>query len=118
MLQAHPARLLRIHISEADHYQGKPLYEAIVNKCREMKIAGATVFRGLEGYGETAEIHKAHVVRHDQPIVISIVDAPDSLTRLIPVVEEMMDTGLLAVSEVKVIRIQKKAATQDGKGIG
>ena len=116
MLQAHPGKLLRIHISESDRYQGKPLYEAIVNKCREMKIAGATVFRGLEGYGETAEIHKAHVVRHDQPILISIVDTPDSLTRLIPVVEEMMDTGLMAVSEVKIVRVQKKAATPDGKG--
>ena len=115
MLQANPAKLLRIHITESDHYQGKPLYEAIVDKCREMKIAGATVFRGLEGYGETAEIHKAHVVHHDRPILISIVDKPDSLTRLIPVVEEMMDTGLLAVSEVKIVHVQKKAPTQDGK---
>ncbi len=115
MLEARPARLLRIHISESDHYQGKPLYEAIVNKCREMKIAGATVFRGLEGYGGTAEIHRAHVVRHDQPILISIVDTPDNLTRLVPVVEEMMDTGLMAVSEVKIVRVQKRAPTQDGK---
>lgn len=115
MLQAHPAKLLRIHISETDRYQGKPLYEAIVDKCREMKIAGATVFRGLEGYGGTAEIHKAHVVHHDRPILISIIDAADSLTRLVPAIEEMMDTGLLAVSEVKIVRVQKKAPTQDGK---
>ena len=54
------ARLLRIHISESDRYEGKPLYEAIVQKCRELNIAGATVFRGLEGYGETAEMHRAH----------------------------------------------------------
>lgn len=107
MQQARPARLLRIHISESDRYQGQPLYEAIVNKCREMKIAGATVFRGLEGYGGTAEIHKAHVIRHDQPILITIVDTPDSLTRLVSVVEEMMDTGMMAMSEVKVIRVQK-----------
>ena len=116
MLQAHPAKLLRIHISESDHYQGKPLYEAIVNKCREMKIAGATVFRGLEGYGGTAEIHKAHVVRHDQPILITIVDSAENLASLVPAVEEMMDTGLLALSEVKVVRVQKKVPTQDGKG--
>jgi uncharacterized protein len=118
MLQAHPARLLRIHISESDHYQGKPLYEAIVNKCREMKIAGATVFRGLEGYGGTAEIHRAHVVRHDQPILITIVDSAENLTGLVAAVEEMMDTGLLAVSEVKIVRVQKKAPTQDGKDEG
>jgi hypothetical protein len=116
MLQAHPAKLLRILISESDHYQGKALYEAIVNKCREMKIAGATVFRGLEGYGETAEIHKAHVVRRDQPILISIVDSAENLAALVPAVEEMMDTGLLALSEVKIVRVQKKATAQDGKG--
>jgi hypothetical protein len=115
MLQARPAKLLRIHISESDHYQGKPLYEAIVNKCREMKIAGATVFRGLEGYGGTAEIHRAHVVRHDQPILITIVDSAENLAGLVPAVEEMMDTGLLALSEVKVVRVQKKAPAQDGK---
>jgi hypothetical protein len=115
MLQANPDKLLRIHITESDHYQGKPLYEAIVNKCREMKIAGATVFRGLEGYGGTAEIHRAHVVRHDQPILITIVDSAENLAGLVPVVEEMMDTGLLALSEVKVVRVQKKAPTQDGK---
>jgi PII-like signaling protein len=116
MLRARPAKLLRIHISESDHYQGKPLYEAIVNKCREMKIAGATVFRGLEGYGGTAEIHKAHVVRHDQPILITIVDSAENLAALVPAVEEMMDTGLLVLSEVKVVRVQKKVPTQDGKG--
>ena len=116
MLRARPAKLLRIHISESDHYQGKPLYQAIVNKCREMKIAGATVFRGLEGYGGTAEIHKAHVVRHDQPILITIVDSAENLASLVPAVEEMMDAGLLALSEVKVVRVQKKVPTQDGKG--
>ena len=115
MLQARPAKLLRIHISESDHYQGKPLYEAIVHKCREMKIAGATVFRGLEGYGGTAEIHRAHVVRHDQPILITIVDSAENLAGLVPAVEEMMDTGLLAVSEVKIVRVQKKTPAQDGK---
>lgn len=115
MLPGQPARLLRIHISESDSYGGKPLYEAIVNKCREMKIAGATVFRGLEGYGETAELHKSHIIRHDQPILISIVDSAENLARLVPVVEEMMDTGLMAVSDVNTRRVQRKAAAPDGK---
>jgi uncharacterized protein len=110
MLQESSARLLRIHISETDRYQGKPLYEAIVAKCREMKIAGATVLRGLEGYGETAEIHKTHLIHRDQPIVISIVDTAENLDRLIPVIEEMMDTGMMAVSDVKAVRVQKKNA--------
>ena len=108
MQPEYPAKLLRIHISEADRFQGKPLYEAIVATCRELKIAGATVFRGLEGYGESAEMHKSHLARHDQPILISIVDTDDNLRRLVPVVEEMMDTGLMAVSDVRVVRVQKK----------
>ena len=116
MQQSYPARLLRIHISEGDRFQGKPLYEAIVAKCREMKIAGATVFRGLEGYGESAEMHRSHLARHDQPILISIVDSADNLSRLVPVVEAMMDTGLMAASEVTVVRVQKKVPANDGEG--
>jgi len=109
MRQGLPAKLLRIHISESDRYQGKPLYEAIVAKCRDLKIAGATVFRGLEGYGETAEMHKAHIVRHDQPIIISIVDTADNLAAIVPDIEEMIDTGMLALSEVRMVRVQKNA---------
>jgi len=116
MHQGYPARLLRIHISEGDRFQGKPLYEAIVAKCRELKIAGATVFRGLEGYGESAEMHRSHLARRDQPILISIIDSADNLGRLVPVVEEMMDTGLIAVSDVQVVRVQKKVATHEGTG--
>lgn len=116
MSQRYAAKLLRIHVSESDRYQGKPLYEAIVAKCRELKIAGATVFRGLEGYGETAEMHRAHLVRHDQPIIVTVVDSGENLAMLIPVVENMMDTGLMAVSDVQVTRVQKRAAAPYGKG--
>ena len=107
-MQTQAAKLLRIHIGESDRYQGKPLHEAIVAKCREMKIAGATVFRGLEGYGESAELHRQHLVRRDQPIVIVVIDSAESIARLIPIVEEMMDTGLLVSSEVSIKRVQKQ----------
>jgi len=107
-----PAKLLRLHFTERDRYQGKPLYEAIVEKCRELKIAGATVFRGLEGYGDTAEIHRSHVLRHDLPIVVQIVDSPENIQRLAPIVEEMMDKGLIAISDVSTIRIQKITGDQ------
>jgi PII-like signaling protein len=102
-----PAKLLRIHISESDRYRGKPLVEAIIAKCRELKMAGATVFQGLEGYGDSAELHRAHLVRNDQPIVIAIVDTAESLARLVPAVEEMLDTGVLATSDVEMIRVEK-----------
>lgn len=104
---SHPAKLLRLHFSESDRFKGKPLYEAVIEKCRELKIAGATVFRGLEGYGETAEIHRAHWIGRDQPIMVTIIDTTENLARLLPVVEEMMDNGLIATSNVECIRVQK-----------
>jgi uncharacterized protein len=87
MQAVQPGKILRIHISESDRYQGKPRLEAIVAKCRDLHIAGATVFQGLEGYGESAEMHRAHLVRHDQPIVIVIADTAENLDLLIPTVE-------------------------------
>ena len=104
------AKILRLHFGESDRYKGKPLYEAIVNRCLELKIAGATVFRGLEGFGETAEIHRHHLIRKDQPIVVTIVDTAENLARLIPEVEEMMDTGMIATSDVEYMRIERSPA--------
>ena len=104
------AKLLRLHFGESDRYEGKPLYEAIVNRCKELGIAGATVFRGLEGYGETAEIHRHHLLRKDQPIVLTVVDTAENLERLIPEVEKMMDTGMIATSDVEFLRIKKSAS--------
>lgn len=102
-----PAKLLRLHLSEHDRYRGKPLHEAIVQKCLELKIAGATVFRGLEGYGETAEILRPRILVHDLPIVLQIVDTDENIQRLLPVVEAMMDKGLMAMSDVKILRVEK-----------
>jgi PII-like signaling protein len=101
------AKILRLHFGESDQYNAKPLYEAIVDRCKELGIAGATVFRGLEGYGESAEIHRHHAIHKDQPIVVTIVDTADNLERLIPEVEEMMDTGMIATSDVDYLRIEK-----------
>jgi hypothetical protein len=102
-----PAKLVRVHFVERDRYQGKPLYEAIVNKCRELKIAGATVFRGLEGYGETAEIHRSHLLTHDLPVIVMIADTAENIERLLPEVEKMMGTGLIAMSDVQIRRVQR-----------
>jgi PII-like signaling protein len=113
MPQPSPAKILRLHFSEDAKYQGKPLYEAIIERCRNMKIAGATVFRGLEGYGETAEVHRHHLVTHDQPIIVVIVDSAENIDRLTPVVEEMLCTGMIAVSDVDMIRVQKNRPPQN-----
>jgi len=107
MKREQAAKILRIHISESDRSGDKLLYEAIIARCREMQIAGATVFRGLEGYGETGEMHTGHLVRRDQPIIIVIVDTAANVGRLVPVVEEMMHTGIIASSDVRSIRVEK-----------
>jgi PII-like signaling protein len=107
MQTSRPAKMLRLHFSESDKYHGKPLYEAVVQKCRDLSIAGATVFRGLEGYGESAEIHRHHLVMRDQPIVVTIIDSEENIRRLVPVLEEMVDTGLIAISDVQAVRITK-----------
>jgi uncharacterized protein len=107
-----PAKLLRLHFTELDRHHGKLLYEAIVGKCQELKISGATVLRGLQGYGDAAEIHRSHIIAHDLPIVVQIVDSDENIQRLLPIVEEMMDKGLIAISDVSTARIQKSARTQ------
>ena len=112
MQPSRPAKLLRLHFSEGDKYRGKPLHEAIVRKCLESSIAGATVFKGLEGYGESAEIHRAHLLTHDQPIVVMIIDSEENIRALLPVLEEMMDTGLIAISDVEVRRFTRPAAQE------
>jgi uncharacterized protein len=102
-----PAKILRIHILESDRYEGQPLFEAIVARCRELQIAGVTVFQGLEGFGESAELHRAHLVRNDAPIVIVVVDTAENVERLIQAIDGMIDTGVLAVSDVEIVRVQK-----------
>lgn len=107
MAAARAAKLLRVHISEADRWAGKPLHEAIVAKCREMGIAGATVLRGVEGYGETAELHRGGLLGRDRPVEVVVVDSEEKVAALAAAVEPMMATGVMAVSDVKALRVQK-----------
>jgi PII-like signaling protein len=106
------AKLLRIYFGEDDKWHGQPLYRAIVEKCRELDIAGATVYRGVEGYGASTLIHRVHLlsISRDAPIVVSVVDSEEKIRKLIPVLDEMVDEGLIAMSDVEVI----KYVHQDG----
>jgi uncharacterized protein len=99
------AKMLRIHFGEDDKWHDKTLYEAIVAKCRELDIAGASVFRGIEGYGASTLIRKRHLLRSsDRPIMISVIDTEEKIKTLLPALDEMVDEGLIAMSEVEVIR--------------
>lgn len=98
--------LLRIFIGESDRWHGKPLYEAIVLKARELHLAGATVLRGPMGFGASSRLHTAKVLRlsEDLPIVIEIVDSQEKIESLLPHVEAMMTGGLVTLENVKVLR--------------
>lgn len=105
------AQLLRIFIGEADKHEGKPLYEAIVLKARELHIAGATVLRGGLGYGHSSRIHTSKILRlsDDLPLVVEIVDGQDKIEAFLPVLDSMMSaagagSGLITVENVQVLQ--------------
>jgi len=100
------AKMVRVHIGEDDEWRGTPLHEAIVARCREMDIAGATVYRGILGYGANSRIHRRKVfaLSEDLPLMIAIIDTEEKIAALLPVLDEMVEEGLVAVSDVEVIK--------------
>lgn len=98
--------LLRIFIGESDMHDGKPLYEQIVLKARELHLAGATVIRGIMGFGADSRLHTAKILRlsMDLPIVIELVDTRENLDRLMPFLDEAVQEGLITMEKVKVIK--------------
>jgi hypothetical protein len=99
--------MLRIHFGEDDKWENKPLYEAIVAKCKELGIAGAIVYRGTEGYGSSARIRHARALSRDAPIMLSIIDKDEQIQKLIPHLDAMVEEGLIAMSHVEVLRYSK-----------
>jgi uncharacterized protein len=100
------ARMLRIHFTEADKWQGEPLYEAIVAKCHDLGLAGATVYRGLEGFGASARIYHARSlsISKNAPIMVSVIDTEEQIQKLILHLDQMIAGGMIASSTVEVIR--------------
>ena len=98
-------KLLRIFIGESDLYHHKPLYEAIVQRAREEGLAGATVLRGMEGFGKRSHLHTSRILRlsEDLPILIEIVDREDRVNAFLPIAEEMVGDGLITMENVQVI---------------
>lgn len=97
--------LMRIHIGERDRHQGKPLYEAIVLRLRERGFAGATVFRGIMGFGASAGIHSEKVLRLslDLPLVVECVDTAEKIQAILPELDEMIGGGLITLERAQVI---------------
>jgi len=99
------AELLRIFIGEADKFEGKPLYEAIVKLARQRGMAGATVIRGLMGFGADSRMHTAKILRlsEDLPVIIEIVDESEKIEALLPELDQMIKEGLVTIEKIRVI---------------
>lgn len=104
------AVMMRILIGESDRFGHRPLYEAIVLKARENNLAGATVLRGPMGFGASSHLHTAKILQlsMDLPILIEIVDSPEKIDAFLPMVDEMMDGGLITLENIKVLRYRGK----------
>jgi len=98
--------LLRIFIGESDTWRGRPLYEQIVLKARELNLAGATVVRGIMGFGADSRMHAAKILRlsEDLPIVIEVVDTEENLKKLQPFLDKTVEEGLITLEKVRVIK--------------
>jgi len=99
------AVLLRIFFGEDDKFGRSPLYEAIVMKAREMHLAGATVLRGPMGFGASSRLHTTKILRlsEDLPLVIEIVDSEEKINEFLPVLDDMMSSGLVTIEKVQVL---------------
>ncbi len=114
------ALLLRIFLGEADMYRGKPLFEAIVLKAREMHLAGATVLRGPMSFGRSSHLHTAKILRlsTDLPIVIEIVDVADRINRFLSLLEGMMQGGLVTLERVQIVHYSHQAPPKQSGWFG
>ena len=100
------AKMMRIYIGESDLWKGKPLYEALVEAMRANDIAGVTVYRGILGYGAHRRMHKDKALHlsHDCSIMLSAVDTEEKLRALLPIVDQMVEEGLVVFSDVDIIK--------------
>jgi PII-like signaling protein len=115
------AVLLRIFFGENDRFHRLPLHEAIVLKAREMHLAGATVLRGHIGFGHSSRIHtsKLHRLSQDLPVVVEIVDSQEKIDIFLPVLDEMMSSGLVTLERAEVLQYgTEQAASVPGRRAG
>jgi PII-like signaling protein len=100
-----PALLVRIYVGEADHHGGKPLYQAIVELLRARGLAGATVLRGIEGFGANARLHTTRLLRlsEDLPVLIEAVDTEERIRAILPELDEIVGDGLITLEKVEVL---------------
>jgi PII-like signaling protein len=98
--------MVRIFLGEDDRWHGQLLHVALLERFRKEGLAGATVFRGIAGFGAHSVVHSTHILRlsQDLPIVVEMVDTPEHIERMLPIVDEMVKEGLVTVEKVRVIK--------------
>jgi PII-like signaling protein len=108
-------KLLRIFIGESDKYGRKPLYQAIVEMLREEGLAGATVLRGIEGFGANSHLHTARILRlsEDLPVVIEVADTAERIESVMPQLDEMVQEGLMTLERVQVVAYRAQGREDD-----
>lgn len=107
---ASQAKRLRIYMGESDHWKRRCLYQAIVEKAKELDMAGATVFRGIVGYGANSRIHTASIVdlSSDLPILVEIIDSEEYIAKLLPLLDDMLEEGMVTIDDIEVIKYGHK----------
>ena len=110
-------KLLRIFIGESDTWHGKPLYQAIVERVRAEGLAGATVVRGIEGFGADSHLHTSRILRlsEDLPVVIELVDTAERIESVLPLLDEMVAEGMVTVENVHIVSYRASDSTTRGK---
>jgi PII-like signaling protein len=111
---------VRVYIGESDQWHGKPLFAAIVERCRQKGLAGATVLRGIEGYGAHTQIHTARILRlaEELPVVIDIVDRAGRIEHLLPILDETVTEGLITLEHIHVVKYVRGAASDAASETG
>lgn len=109
-----PALRARIYVGEADHHDGRPLYQAIVERLRQRGVAGATVLRGIEGYGANAHLHTTRILRlsEDLPILIEVIDEEARLRAALEEIEPMVVGGLITLEPIEVLAYRGAASKE------
>ena len=101
--------ILRIYLGESDHIKGRPLYEQIVLKARELHLAGATVLHGILGFGADSRLHTSKLLSlsDDLPVIVEIVDTEENINKLLPYIDEHVTEGLVTMEDIKVIKYRR-----------
>jgi PII-like signaling protein len=113
-----PARRLTIYVGSQDTWHGRNLAAAIVERCRALGLAGATITQGIMGFGKNSRVHRAHLLglSDDLPERIEVVDCPERIDSLLPALDEMVGGGLIVVEDVQVVRYRANAGPAPGPG--